>query len=1370
MSERTRIYWPQFAEKDGRQAGERRLLDFLDARLPKDYLLIPGGEYPSVIDGVPRFWEYDLVVVTPHAVYAIENKDWSGELYSDNNGVWVHRGERKPNALRTIQKKAAILSGFLKGCVPAPKSVWVEGVVTLSNPRQSLQGFGSAECKRVFTLGDALVSFLTDPAQLGGQWSRSHTPNCLLLRHQKILQRLVFDELPERGEKSEKDILEFSITDVIKDTDGEALHEYIAETQGVVKTKKRVKVFELNKGTLDAEARRVRDDRIRNQSYALAKIKSHPNIFPTEFRQPDGGDLFFEISDYLENATLDEAVKKDGELTQAEKLEVLFGVLDGLQAAHEAGVVHRAIRPENIVYSRDLARIANFTDAWFAEHLTEGYTMPRGGAVSPYDAPELSGGGTPTASCDIYSFGVLANWLYLGTPPSGSFLELQATGGRLPPEKLPHALNANLPEWLDKVVGDAVVLDPAARWKSAKEIRDYIRGEISASVTPGAKEAKRETTRRSSHDPAVGEAISPDLTLTDELGKGGFASVFKAHHALQGRDYAAKIYNESASVESLTAEYNALVAAQHPNIVKFVYSGRTVGGRFYTLMEFIDGENLDAFAGRGERRLAPKEVWRVGRDIASALEALQKYAAHPIFHRDVKPKNIMRAADGSFKLIDFNTAAEAGARDLTGTLPYLPPDLVRDGQTVDWNLSADPFALGVTLYELACRRYPWAIADDMPTMPRTDSPPVDPREAEPRLSEAFAAFLLKAVSTDAATRFPDAQAMREALDAIGEEGVLAAPSAPPPSDVEQDVDTADFVKYLNSLYSQSKRGNAGTRSRRKVNPLDAATYVETRLDTRLVPDIAAGRYRLVIVTGNAGDGKTAFLKNIERGAENVRRLDHGNGARFTLGGVVFESNYDGSQDQGGTVNVDVLRDFFREFRGVADYSRASEGRIIAINEGKLADFLEKEPELANLRDAIDGYFQEGGKGELPKGLMIVNLNLRDVTAREESGASIFRRQLAAFTQGRFWTKCAACPCGATCPIRHNVETFSDLDAGAETAGRLEWLLRMASLRRELHVTVRDMRSFLAFLLTGDGTCAEMKKIAARTEARRRRLYFNAVGADGEKSGDRFVSLVRETDPASVAIPAVDRDLCFLALDPKRHLSFPARTFDDLADFNADDKSAFDAEKLKERHRMLLRRHYFEGLFPADAEGKPGFLARLPYKFLWDFTRAASAKEQAEHERIAHSLGVAVSRSEGCRTDRFGGEILLAASRSKDPNARTYRRFSAEAFELVGINAGRLGDYVERECSDIAFRDRGDTRLKLEVSLDLFEMLKAIGDGFTPSVNDLRGRFVNLGVFKTMLENRRCEEMLVTHDDLHFCRIALDPVTNKISIARLGEED
>jgi hypothetical protein len=95
------------------------------------------------------------------------------------------------------------------------------------------------------------------------------------------------------------------------------------------------------------------------------------------------------------------------------------------------------------------------------------------------------------------------------------------------------------------------------------------------------------------------------------------------------------------------------------------------------------------------------------------------------------------------------------------------------------------------------------------------------------------------------------------------------------------------------------------------------------------------------------------------------------------------------------------------------------------------------------------------------------------------------------------------------------------------------------------------------------------------------------------------------------------------------------------------------------------------------------------------------------------------------------------------------------FELYVNRTDHLTKYIEYESDSFTFRHKEDTFIQLTVSLDLFEMLQFIQNGFSPSANDLRGRFIELQIFKNLLEARTYKEILVTKNNRKFTVVRLD---------------
>lgn len=136
-------------------AGEKRLLDFLEVNLSEDYYIIPNVEFANATPrGQVQYLEYDCIVVAPHALYHIENKDWSGRLEGDDNN-WYLNGSEKANPLKTVRFKTSVLASKLKQHNASWSTAWVASLLTLSHPRQSKHGlYGDCARQLIYSISN----------------------------------------------------------------------------------------------------------------------------------------------------------------------------------------------------------------------------------------------------------------------------------------------------------------------------------------------------------------------------------------------------------------------------------------------------------------------------------------------------------------------------------------------------------------------------------------------------------------------------------------------------------------------------------------------------------------------------------------------------------------------------------------------------------------------------------------------------------------------------------------------------------------------------------------------------------------------------------------------------------------------------------------------------------------------------------------------------------------------------------------------------------------------------------------------------------------------------------------------------------------
>lgn len=1356
-------------------AGEERLFKFLEASLPNNYHVIPNlniaitGQNKTM-----KFWEYDCIVVAPHAIYHIENKDWGSKIEGDD-WAWFRNGQEIANPHKSAGFKSRLLAGKIKNAHPDWQFGQILTAVTLSNPSQSKFGFDpQCECyKQTFTLGNELIEFLTKPENVGCN------AGMIIDRQDDITNFLTGQSVEHRNPKRE-DIFEYHITEVLQET--QEFTEYLCVPKLIATARYKIREYPLDKAGKSEKDLHELYLQVQNASMAQMKIGLSPYIVKTDCRMNDEQTYYYEISRYQDECSLRSKLRLKT-FKQTDKLNMILDIAAALKIAHDNNVFHRDVCPENIyVYDGNKAALANFRMAWFIEHSELGFTVQSGENLkSPYTAPELLDGDVCKCS-DLYSLGVIFYELMTGRPPFDSVLAFTATyGGNLTEDMMPSKVSKDIPEWMDEVVKHTVVSDPDKRWQTAKEFIDYIKNAIEteskSSNVPSGASSDNDSQQMYLKDIKSGMKVSPSMTLYDILGRGSFGKVFKVFHDLQNKYFAIKIFDRDTSVDNAKNEFDALSSLNHPNIVKFIFNDKTQQGLFFTLMELLDGENLQEYT-TGDKRLPMEEIYKMSTQVLDALTYMQESQEKPIYHRDIKPSNIMWHKREIYKLIDFNIASTIDDKAFAGTQPFMAPDLIMSNRKIDWDKSADTFALGVTIYELLAHTHPWPGSESRPSIAVE---PVDIRKHNDRLTDEMAEFVMKSIVTDRNKRFKTAQEMLAALKDIGINGMLKGTTITR----SEKIDDTDPVDYINSLYSQSKHGNSGTRASAKSSLFDKLTYTETKLDKELISDIMALKYKLIIITGNAGDGKTAFIHRIESKGKNKQTLGTKNGSRFIIDNVIFESNYDGSQDEDEKANDSVLTEFLSPFFGMNDYRFAKEGRVIAINEGRLVDFLSTKEELRSLKENIEDYFYKEGHAELMPGLMIINLNLRSVTAKCGDTPSLLAQQVKKLTDPALWGKCSSCPIAERCYIKYNVETFQDSSSGNAVINRLEWLVRTIIYKRELHITMRDLRSMIAWMLTRDNSCEEVKDLVRYVDDMElpelywQYYYFNLTAPqyDGGiesampllMSQDRLIKLLRETDIAGVALPAFDRDLYYKRKTADKYIIFSDRKQNLLDDFNKETvvipayegKDEDLRQKMIMRHKSFVRHQYFEGT--------EDFKRRLPYRFASEFEKQMKNENPDELRKTMQILAKAISYSEGCSNDRLTeGFLLLANSNAYDPISKSYRRFPLDDFELYVNKTEHLTKYIEYESDSMTFRNKKDRFVQLTVSLDLYEMLKYIGDGFSPSINDLRGRFIELQIFKNVLESKTYNEILVTKNNRKFTIIRLD-VNNRIIVEPLNQQ-
>jgi serine/threonine-protein kinase len=328
--------------------------------------------------------------------------------------------------------------------------------------------------------------------------------------------------------------------------------------------------------------------------------------------------------------------------------------------------------------------------------------------------------------------------------------------------------------------------------------------------------------------------------IVRKLGAGGSGVVYLANDLSLQRPVVLKILRTGAlSAEQLRTtilrEARLASAIEHPNVCAIYEVGET-GDEGYIVMQYVPGQSLERLIARGPAML--QLVLSIGIQIADGLQAAHTLG---IFHRDLKPQNVMLTDGGLVKILDFGLARRlhpedanfdpskpAMARDASvaatytargGTIRYMAPEQFVTGHS---SVQSDVWALGVILYELASGRHPFARpeAEDFHIIRAIQfSEPFDISEIVRGISPELKSVIATCLEKTPGARYTSAAEVREALKTIMkalqiETGVIPGDAAAnlPVSAAEQEMRNTGFFSMLAERFREPAVGRTAQNS------------------------------------------------------------------------------------------------------------------------------------------------------------------------------------------------------------------------------------------------------------------------------------------------------------------------------------------------------------------------------------------------------------------------------------------------------------------------------------------------------------------------------------------------------------------------------
>jgi serine/threonine protein kinase len=819
--------------------------------------------------------------------------------------------------------------------------------------------------------------------------------------------------------------------------------------------------------------------------------------------------------------------------------------------------------------------------------------------------------------------------------------------------------------------------------------------------------------RLKSNDQPPEQILDQRYKVQRLLGKGATAQTYlvtDVHFPNLG-SFAIKQYRDAADVLAYAQnEFNTLKDVNTKYLPK-IFDISPAEKQAHVKMEYIPGQTLEEL--QSEFPWPLDRWWKLADHLLSALYELEE---HRLLHRDVKPANIIFDTERDrFVLIDFGfSLAVTQDSPPAGTPLYWPPEAPTAAASQS---SYDRYALAIVLFRALTGVLPFVGSDKR----QLEAPLLTDQR-----TQRLAKVLLDALSPDPAERPQTAEIFRHQISAA-----LRTIEVPFETIAQLQPRINPWVDSVRGLMRTSASGNSDNRG------LDTEfvrnTYVPTALDTRLLPAILQHHPKIVFLSGNPGDGKTAFLEQVrmwllEQGAQEIVRDP--SGWEYLLDGYTYRSCYDASESHERLSADEQLSAKLAGLEG-KHLPELALTVLVAINDGRLADFLERHAgSFGSIKQQVEKTRAQGTSAEHP--VWLIDLKQRAFVALKPANAStIARRVLDTLVDSTHWVICETCSAKMSCPLTANAHALRQ----EQVAERLEQLLLLAHLRRQRHITMRDLRSTLALLITGNQSCADIHAAHEQgqlADAFRSLPFWQAVFTTTDGS-DELLGDLAMLDPARQPQPGLDR---FFHYHQDSQDTTRRQLFFDAQDL---DWAHFVSER--EWIGALKRRLYFMSHNEAMPTGaaptvRPERL--LPYRHAESYIAILSgtANEPLLRGRIARGL----LRSDGLPLSGSDEKLSLRVAYSEQQQLAVVKQFPLDQFVLK-VPQPQSGTLVESIPELVIFQHISGMP-RIELPLELFELLMRLAEGADPQSEEYKPLLEELVPFKSALLLREANELIL----------------------------
>ena len=844
-----------------------------------------------------------------------------------------------------------------------------------------------------------------------------------------------------------------------------------------------------------------------------------------------------------------------------------------------------------------------------------------------------------------------------------------------------------------------------------------------------------------------------DYRIVLRLGSGGVGTAFKVVEIDKSTNeefgtYVGKVAHNQEVGQRVLRSYN--FARPHLGMhsglsVIYEVASEWQENEFVALMTWVDGTPLGDFKGvfplLADEQEEPSSDALAIRWISVMCDALDVLHRNGRIHGDVSPRNMI-VSGSDLVLTDFDFVTKIGGPILSpGTVMYCSPSYFTDRTA---SASDDLYALAASFFHVVFDQEPFQYGGEIAKEKGVNWQGLD-RSEYPKL----AAFIDEATHPEPGQRFssaaealatlttPEPTEEQSGLTEMGSLESGATESFPIIELAEQKI---EWLRSLLQSYPGSRWGNRETRG--LDTPFATQTYVQTQLEETIESDIRERRVRLVILCGNAGDGKTALLQHL---AKSLGFGEHASSERILEGqlgdGLIVRMNLDGSAAWEGRSADEILDEFLSPF--LESPPTDDIVHLLAINDGRLLEWIERIEELkengtTSLTEELSALLQNE-KAIKESHIRFINLNQRSLVGGVNSDQTDiqtdFLERLVDHIYGGdeaavIWAPCQSCSARERCEVFRATRLFGPDGVPGSMApeirrrarNRLFEALQAVHLRGETHITIRELRAALVYILFGVHFCEDYHDdidIAVLP-------YWDRAFAS--RSWGRQGEVLRELarfDLALEAHPQIDR---YLLSSPRADNSTKAPRQEGLSLESARRWAYFE---WSEEH---IKRVAYD---PRALDLARGWNLRL-------FRNLALIKNSEEQQRICERLCGGAARLEDLppqALDRPGVVPLRITPRTLTETAfwveKPLNAFYVQADlprEIEGV------DRLHRHAFLIyRYHDGGEERLRM--GAELFHLLLELSDGYQLGDVSTDDTFAHLSIFVQRMVHEDEHELL-----------------------------